>query len=435
MSKRRVLYVLHNHPTLHPGGAEAYALELYEAMRASDRFEPLLVARIGSTVATKRSGHPGTPFSLVDGDDHQYFLFTETEQFDFFRHSLRDKTVYTKHLADFLRAYDPAIVHFQHTLFLGYDLISLVRSLAPRVPILYTLHEFLAICHHHGQLVRTVNDELCLRASPRRCNECFPAITPQEFFLRERFIRSHLAHVDLFLAPSNFLLERYVDWGIPRERIRFEDYGRLPVERFEGPEPDGSRPRSGSRTRIGFFGQISHFKGADLLLRAMQIVGEDEPAAHLWLHGANLEIQPQAFQDEFRGLLAETTRNVTFHGRFEHADLPRLLADVDWVVVPSRWWENSPLVIQEAFLHGRPVICSDIGGMAEKVRDGVDGLHFRVGDPRSLAETLLRAIRTPELWDELSSGIPAVFGMEEHVANLGGIYEELLERRTAEVKA
>ena len=208
MSKRRLLYVLHNHPTVHPGGAEAYALELYEAMRSSEQFEPLLVARIGSTVATKRTGHPGTPFSLVDGDEHQYFLFTETEQFDFFRLSLRDKTIYTKHFADFLRAYDPDIVHFQHTLFLGYDLVSLVRSVLPDAPIVYTLHEFLAICHHHGQLVRTVNDELCLRASPRRCNECFPAIAPQEFFLRERFIRSHLAHVDLFLAPSRFLLER-----------------------------------------------------------------------------------------------------------------------------------------------------------------------------------------------------------------------------------
>ena len=69
MSKRRVLYVLHNHPTVHPGGAEAYALELYEAMRSSEQFEPLLVARIGSTVATKRTGHPGTPPLLASDSD------------------------------------------------------------------------------------------------------------------------------------------------------------------------------------------------------------------------------------------------------------------------------------------------------------------------------------------------------------------------------
>jgi len=57
------------------------------------------------------------------------------------------------------------------------------------------------------------------------------------------------------------------------------------------------------------------------------------------------------------------------------------MAAVDWVVVPSIWWENSPLVIQEAFAHGRPVICSDIGGMAEKVAHEKNGLHFRANDP------------------------------------------------------
>ena len=50
------------------------------------------------------------------------------------------------------------------------------------------------------------------------------------------------------------------------------------------------------------------------------------------------------------------------------------------MVVPSIWWETGPLVVLEAFQHGRPVICSDIGGMAEKVTDGVNGLHFRTRD-------------------------------------------------------
>jgi glycosyltransferase involved in cell wall biosynthesis len=429
MRKRRILYVLHNHPSVIPGGAEAYALELYEAMRSSDRWDPLLVARIGTTVATRRSGHPGAPFSLVDGDDRQYFVFTETEHFDFLRLSLRDKTLYTKHFADFLRAYEPDIVHFQHTLFLGYDLVSLVRSVLPNAPILYTLHEFLAICNHHGQLVRTTNDELCLHASPRRCNECFPGTSPQEFFLRERFIKSHLAHVDLFLAPSQFLLERYVDWGLPRDRIRFEDYGRLPVARESSPK------WSGPRRRFGFFGQISHFKGADLLVDAMRIVGKEEPEARLSLHGANLEIQPEAFQERFRDLLAEARDNVALVGRFDHGELPRLLAEIDWVVVPSRWWENSPLVIQEAFLHGRPVICSGIGGMAEKVRDGVDGLHFRVGDAAALARTMIRAARTRGLWDKLHAAIQPVYPMAEHVASLGEIYEELLHSSRTGVRA
>src|ERR1051326_581524 len=105
------------------------------------------------------------------------------------------------------------------------------------------------------------------------------------------------------------------------------------------------------------------------------------------------------------------------------------MAEVDWVVVPSRWPENSPLVIQEAFHHRRPVICSGVGGMAERVADGVDGLHFRVGDASSLAGVLRRALRTPGLFGKLRAGIRPVYSMEEHVAALTRIYGELLGTR------
>jgi len=67
-----------------------------------------------------------------------------------------------------------------------------------------------------------------------------------------------------------------------------------------------------------------------------------------------------------------------------------MLDEVDAVVVPSTWWENSPVVIEEALARRVPVICSDIGGMAERVRDGVDGWHFAVGNSSSLAEVIGR---------------------------------------------
>src|SRR6476469_2964242 len=102
------------------------------------------------------------------------------------------------------------------------------------------------------------------------------------------------------------------------------------------------------------------------------------------------------------------------------------MANVNWVIVPSIWWEYSPLVIQEAFHFRRPVICSDIGGMAEKVRAGVDGLHFRANDPDSLARTMRKAMDTPGLWDRLRGQIKPVYHMDEHLVVLRGIYESLL---------
>jgi glycosyltransferase involved in cell wall biosynthesis len=421
----RVLYIVHNHPTLHPGGAEAYSLELYEAMRETPDVEPILLARIGSNVARRRVPHPGTPFSSVNGDANQHFVFTETEHFDFFNLTSRDKSLYSRHLTDFLLAQRPDVVHVQHTHFIGMDLLSLIRRLLPGVPIVYTLHEFLPICHRDGQMVRTFSSELCTEASPRRCNECFPDISPPEFFLRERFVKGHMRDVDRFLAPSAQLRERYLRWGIEPGRIEVEEYGRrAPVVR--APEPAQAK----SPTNIGFFGQLSYFKGAKVMLEAMSMLAED-CGAHLWLHGANLDLQTREFQEEFAAMHHELRGRVTFRGPYEHSELPKLMADLHWVVVPSVWWENSPLVIQEAFFHRRPVICSDVGGMAEKVRDGVDGIHFRVGDAFSLARALETATSSPRLWRSLRDGIREPYRMDTHVARLLDTYGELLGRREA----
>jgi glycosyltransferase involved in cell wall biosynthesis len=285
------------------------------------------------------------------------------------------------------------------------------------VPIIYTLHEFLPICHNKGQMVRTFDRSLCGEASPRRCAECFPGIDPERFLQRERFIREALDLVDLFVAPSATLRERYVEWGIPRERILLEDYGRVPA-------PTAGTARPAPHDTLGIFGQVNPYKGVDVLLRALQALGPDAPPARL--HGANLDLQEHRFRNEIAALLAANP-SVTDIGPYPPERAAEMMAAVDWVVVPSIWWENSPLVIQEAFAAGRPVICSDIGGMAEKVADGVNGLHFRVGDPESLAATIRRAVETPGLWDHLRKGIPPAHPIAAHAAVLTKTYESLLQ--------
>jgi glycosyltransferase involved in cell wall biosynthesis len=424
--RRRVLYVLHNHPVVRPGGAEAYALELYDAMRASERYDPVLVARIGSAGFTDPPRHAGAPFTVVGDDPNQYFVLTEWDPYNEFLETYREKSLYTTYIAAFLEAYRPDVVHFQHTHFIGYDFVTLVRRTMPHVPIIYTLHEFLAICHRDGQMVRSVGEVLCTHSSPRRCNECFPEWSPQQFFLRERFIKSHLAHVDQFLAPSRQLLERYVNWGVPRDKIRFEEYGRVVQPALERPAED--RPRN----RIAFFGQISRFKGLEVLLEAMKILQAEAPDIHLFVYGASLEVLPEAQRRLFIDALDSSGPNVTFTGPYNPDSVPIIMSEIDWVVVPSRWWENSPLVIQEAFMHGRPVICSDVGGMAEKVTHNVNGLHFTISNPAHLADTIRTAAHTPGLWERLREGIPAVYRMDEHVANLTTLYDELVESRAGQ---
>jgi glycosyltransferase involved in cell wall biosynthesis len=420
--KSKVLYVLHNHPALVHGGSEAYTMNVYEAIRQSGEFEPMLVARATRAAAPQPGRDLAARFAQYGDDPNQFLMFVEEDEYDKLFMRSRSKSILTRDFDYFLRTHRPDVVHIQQTLFIGSDLISAVRRALPEAAIACTLHEYLPICNHYGQLLRTNGRELCLEASPRRCNECFPEITPQTFFLRKEFILGQYSQVDLFIAPSRFLLERYVDWGIPRERIRLEEHGFPPVARE--PEPP-DRPRN----RFAFFGVMTPFKGVEVLLRAMHMLGPEFEGRAV-VHGANYEAQPEDVQAELERLFEATRATVTHAGPYDHeADLPRLMAETDWVVVPSIWWENSPLVIQEAFLYGRPVICSGIGGMAEKVANEVNGLHFGSGNPESLAATLRRAAGTPGLWERLRAGIGSVRTIEEHVGALATIYREQIEAR------
>jgi glycosyltransferase involved in cell wall biosynthesis len=421
---RRLLQVCHNHPKVRPGGAEVYAHELHRHLRGDDEWEPTFLARSGPPQSPDGAPHSGTRLSPVEGTDDEYLLFPEDYDFDWlFGTMRRSKALYTEDLRHFLLALQPDVVHFQHTLFIGYDALRETRRTLPHVPIVYTLHEFLPICHNKGQMVRTMDRSLCGEASPRRCGECFPDISPDEFLLRKRFIQAQLDLVDLFVAPSETLLERYVEWGIPRERMLLEDYGRLQ------PAAVDDLVRPAPHDTLGIFGQLNPYKGIDVLLGAMRALGEQAP--QLRIHGANLDLQEHSFRNEISNLLERAGDNVSVLGSYPPERAGELMVEVDWVVVPSVWWENSPLVIQEAFARRRPVICSDIGGMAEKVTDGVNGLQFRVGDADSLARTIRRALTTPGLWERLRDGIPAPHSMSEHVGVLTDAYRSLLEHRRA----
>jgi glycosyltransferase involved in cell wall biosynthesis len=243
--------------------------------------------------------------------------------------------------------------------------------------------------------------------------------------MRKRFIQSHLALVDEFVVPSEHVRGRYVDWGLPPRRVTVAPYLMEPRDRL----PD--RPAERMRNRFAYFGQLNPYKGVDVLLEAMDVLGADFDG-HLWIHGANLDKQAQSFRSRFEEVLHADRPTVTFAGPYERARLHRLLEETDWVVVPSIWPETGPLTAMEALQHGRPVICSDVGGMAEKVADGHNGLHFRRGDAAHLAEVMASAVTSSGLWDRLRSGIPARFPQweaEQHLATMAAVYDRALAAR------
>lgn len=417
----RILMLSHGHPSFSIGGAEVASYNLHKGLNALDGAESHYLARVGPPIAR----HRDTPFMSLRQKERETLFYAN--DYDYFRLSNRDLESLTADFERFIADVKPDVVHFHHFLGFGMEAIRAARRAAPGAPIVVTLHEYLSICNNHGQMVKSKNQSLCTRASPAECNVCFPDISPAQFMRRELFIKSFYAECDAFVSPSQFLLERFAQWGLPREKLHMFENG------LDGGQPAPARPvpRDGRRNRFGYFGQLNPFKGAKVLVEAVgrvpaEVWGDDST---LSIFGGNLEVQPEAFQQEFKRLMQQAGRRVRYFGSYKSADLPQLMREIDWVVVPSTWWENSPVVIQEAFFHGRPIITSDIGGMAEKVTNGVDGLHFRASSAESLVDRLVEAIRNPALWGKLRARIRPPVTAEGAAAQHLQLYRDLLAKR------
>lgn len=113
-------------------------------------------------------------------------------------------------------------------------------------------------------------------------------------------------------------------------------------------------------------------------------------------------------------------------GGYRHWNIADIMAEIDVLVVPSIWNENSPLTIHETFLSKTPIIATDIGGMAELVQDGINGLLFKTGSTRDLREKIERIIRHPDLIGGLSKNIRPVKTIEENAGEIERLYRELI---------
>ncbi len=406
----RVMFLLHAHPDLQAGGTEIFARDLFRTLRRSG-MEGLFVA---GTAPHQRPQSPGTPFQTVGHEADELLVWSAG--FDPFYLSQTDLHGVARPLGALLLDQQPDVVHIHHLMTLGAEVVGLVRRVLPRTRIVMTLHDYYPICANDGQMVTTAG-ALCHAASPDACHRCFPDRSMTDFRLRELHIGGALALVDRFIAPSRFLRDRYVAWGLPAERVSVVPNGL--------PDVDPAPPRrTVRRDRFAFFGHINRFKGATVALDASARLSRDGVAHTLALHGSAAHQAPDTLARFERALLAAP--DARHHGAYRRTDLPGLMAAMDWLVFPSEWWENAPLVINEAFQHRRPVLCSDIGGAAELVQDGVNGLRFPVGDAAALAQAMRGAIEQPGLWDRLMEGVAPPVDIAESAELHRALYNELL---------
>lgn len=387
----RILYLCHNHPDLQPGGTEVLARSLFRELRDRHGVEGLFLAAV---TGTHRERRPGTMLQAIG--DRADEMLVWLGHFDRFFLTQPD-TYGLATLAPLIERARPDLVHVHHPLLFGVEGIDLIRRAAPRARLVFTAHDFFPICPQEGQLL-TTGGRLCPGPSLDACQACFPGRPGADFVLRDLQMRDVFRDFDRILVPSAFARDRYLAAGWPESLLAIMPNGIAET----APAPHRVA-EDGRRDRFGFFGHINRFKGSLVLLDASRRLSAAGIRHQVTLHGGTA-YQSESFLEEFRAALqaAPAARHL---GLYAAAELPALMRQIDWVVMPSVWWENAPLVIMEAFRHRRPVICGGIGGMAEAVRDGIDGLHAPVGDPEGLARVMRRAAETEGLWDALAAGI------------------------------
>jgi len=123
-------------------------------------------------------------------------------------------------------------------------------------------------------------------------------------------------------------------------------------------------------------------------------------------------------------------KNVEFLGKLEGQDLLDSVSRAMFVVVPSEWFDNSPLVIYEAFSMGKPVIGSRAGGISELIDDGDNGFLFEMGNIDELEEKIRHLLENPELVKRFSHSARAkavkFFSPDQHYQEMLSFYKHLV---------
>ncbi len=420
----RIALVVHMFPPSSLGGTEIYARNLARAL--SERHEVAVFYRDDGD-------------GLVWREEWQ-----ECQGFRLLRVGRRFDAIRANHLAAFRntffnrdveRAFDrfldetrPDLVHFHHVALLSYRLIAQVRQRG--IPCPLTLHDYWFICPN-SQLIQP-DAQVCQgKMGGLNCARCMTARITKPWIkmarpaialliqLRNSLVRRAALEADLLITPSRFLMATYVAAGFPAHRFRWLENG-IDVARIKA---FVRRAADDDRLRVTYLGTLAWHKGVHILVQAAHSLSPDRFRLRLF---GNLNTFPQ--YTAFLRQIANPS-HTTFEGLLPNDMVGRILAETDVLVVPSIWYENSPVVIQEAFAAGVPVIASRLGALSEKVHDGIDGLLVPPGDVEAWRDALERVVNDAALRQRLRAGVRPAMTIREHVSQIEQTYRQLVGRK------
>ncbi len=416
----RILHVVHQYLPDHMAGTELYTQMVARAQAAAGHnvaiFTPLNRAGTFDGRAVSEEGVRVCRVPVGPRGATAVFLST-------FR-----QPVLAEAFAVVLASERPDVVHVQHLMGVPAAVGAALRGAG--VPYVLALHDYWYGCAN-GQLLTNDTATICGGPSPHfgNCGRCaaarggLPAALGPLFAplmaRRNARLEPVFAGAARVLAPNAFVADIYAALGFPVERIVVNPLG------LDAPPGLAERvalrraARPPGPPRFGYVGSIAHQKGVHVLVEAMNGLPDD--AATLDVYGDMSTFADYAA--ELRALARHP--GVRFHGLLGRDGLWDALADLDALVLPTLWYEASPLVIREAFAAGLPLVASAIGAPGRMVRDGVDGLLFAPGDVAALRRSLLTLVERPELAAQLRAGIAPVRTVADHVAQIESVYEQI----------
>jgi glycosyltransferase involved in cell wall biosynthesis len=297
---------------------------------------------------------------------------------------------------------------------------SILRPLAARrIPSVMTLHDYKLACPTYQFL--GADGEVCERCIGRKFHECTIHACKDGSRLASLAMTVELSihtwagaykPVSRFVCPSRFMVGRMIAGEVFPERLRHVPHFVI---------TDGVAPKASPGGPLVYAGRLSHEKAVDVLIDA---VGRLPDTARLVVAGDGPDAASLRAQAE-----RVAPGKVEFVGRLAKPEVHELLRSAVAACVPSRWYENQPLSVLEAFAAGVPVVGTAIGGIPELVDDGTDGWLAAVDDADDLAAVLARVMADPDAAFQMGKAARVKaethHAPDVHVAALDEIYSEI----------
>jgi glycosyltransferase involved in cell wall biosynthesis len=406
----RVVYLVHQYLPDHVGGTELYTHGL--ARRAVRAGHDVLVLTFRETTSnrpsdfvTRRREHEGVPVVELT---HNLGAARNIALAEY------DNAEPAAWVARQLAAWKPDVTHVTHAMKFGVGAIDASRDLD--VPVVVTLTDFWFLCPRHTLL--TWQGRLC--DGPNDWRECLACVRDlhgisgrrrEAVAVRGRPARMHraLATADRVIALSLDLLRHFEANGFDVDAFELVPHGLEP-DAIGSPLSD----RRPGPTRFVFIGNLVPFKGVHVVLDAL--ASKPELDVELVLYGDGPEREALRRQ-------SSADPRVTLAGTFAPAKLGAVVGDADYLVMPSLWFENEPLVVKAALHLGVPVIASRLGSLIDLVTDDIDGWTVPCGDVEEWAAALARADATREVWPRNGRAQPT---MDDTYARVEAIYREVI---------